>query len=62
MLNYLYEPMFLGLSYAPPKLCKLPLKIFSPFLTGMAKEARTSWTLNLNHGLWISPRSEKIMP
>ena len=37
MLNCLYEPMFLSLSYAPPKLCKLPLKIFSHFLTGMAK-------------------------
>ena len=35
MLNHVYEPMFLSLSYAPPKLCKLPPKIFSPFLTRM---------------------------
>ena len=61
MLNRLYEPMFLSLSYAPPKLCKLPLKIFSPYLTGMAKKARTGQTLNLNHGLQTSPQSEKIM-
>ena len=47
--------MFLSLSYAPPKQCKLSLKIFSPFLTGMAKEVRTGQTLNLNHGLQTSP-------
>ena len=62
MLNRLYEPMFLSLSYAPPKLCKLPFKIFSPFLTWMAKEARIGRTLNLNQGLRINPRSKKITP
>ena len=62
MLNRLYEPMFLSQSYAPPKLCKLPLKIFSPLLTRMAEEARIGRTLNLKYGLQISPRSEKIMP
>ena len=61
MLNRLYEPMFLSLSYAPPTLCRLSLQIFSSFLTGMAKEVRTSWTLNLNHGLRTGPRSKKIM-
>ena len=46
MLNRLFEPMFLSLSYAPPKLCKLSLKIFSPFLIGMAKGLKLV-------GLWI---------
>jgi len=30
----------------PLKLCSLPLKIFSHFLTGMAREARTGQTLS----------------
>ena len=46
MLNCLKWTKIYGLSYATPQLCKLPLKIFSPFLTGIAKEARTNLTLN----------------
>ena len=40
MLNHLKWTNIYGLSYAPPQLCKLPLKILSPFLTELAKEAR----------------------
>ena len=32
------------LCYAPPQIVQLPLKIFSPFLTEMAKDARTAQT------------------
>ena len=60
MLNRLYEPMFLSLSYAPPKLCKLPLKIFSPFLTGMAKglEQVELWIWTMVYGQVLNLRRQ----
>ena len=61
MLNHHKWTNIYGLSYAPPQLCKLPLKIFSLLLTEMAKEARTGRTLNLNPAPWIYHRSVKIM-
>ena len=52
---------YLWLSSAPPQLCKLPLKSFSQFLTGMAKEARTARTMNRILASSIYRQSEKIM-
>ena len=46
MRNHLKWIKIYGLSYVPPQLCKLPLKIFSPFLTRISKKARTDLTLN----------------
>ena len=61
MLNRLKWTNIYGLSYAPPQLCKLPLKIISLFLIEMAKEARTGQTLNLIPAPWTNHRSVKIM-
>ena len=44
-----------------PLNCASSPSKFSLFLIGMAKEARTDQTLNLNYGLRTSCRSEKIM-
>ena len=52
---------YLYLSSALPQLCKLPLKIFSPFLCGMAKEAKTARTLNWILAPSTYPQSVKIM-
>ena len=45
----------------PLKLCSLPLKIFSHFLTGMAKEARTGQTLSQIPAPSTYPQSVKIV-
>ena len=49
------------LKFAPPQQCMLPLKFFSPFLTEMAKKARTAQTLNRIPTPSTYPQSEKIM-
>ena len=60
--NRLNEPMFLSLSYAPPKIVHAPPQNFLPLFDRNGQRVRTGRTLNLNHGLQTSRRSGKIMP
>ena len=52
---------YLCLSSGPPQLCKLPRKIFSPFLARMAKKAGIARMLNQIPAPSTCPQSVRVM-